>query len=189
LALVPPTFVPPASGAPPSSLRELEPWTDYKTRAGIASLPEEARLFYRQGILALRQRDEQDAARLLRGAYELDPAFLAPRLALFRLFAFRQPSQALLQAAAVLDLLKDRFSLPLILVANVLFVLSPALLMGLLGVGMLVVILHSGEIRHPIEERLQRWISVPTSRVWALVLLALPFLCGLGIALPTVALL
>jgi tetratricopeptide (TPR) repeat protein len=175
--------------APPASTHDLEAWIAYRGRAGVASLPEEARLFYRLGMQALRQRDEPTAIRMLRGACELDPAFLAPHLTLLGVFALHEPSQALLQTAAILDLARNRFSVQLALAGNALFYLIWGLFLGMLGAGLIVVALHAGELRHPLEERLRQWVAPRSARVWSWTILALPFVTGWGLALPTLLML
>ena len=51
------------------------------------SLPSAAYLFYRRGTETLRSGATEDGVRMLRGATQLDPTFLAPRLALLSHFS------------------------------------------------------------------------------------------------------
>src|SRR5262249_58522299 len=91
-----------ASHAPVSAdLRELQDWLDAKSR-DEASMPIEARLACRRGMIAWRAGEDAKAVSLLRGASALDPAYAAPPLLLTCYFLFREPSQALQSGAAVL---------------------------------------------------------------------------------------
>jgi tetratricopeptide (TPR) repeat protein len=174
---------------PPTSLTDLAAWTDYKTRAHVMALPEEARLFYRRGLMAHQSGSREEGIRLVRGASDLDPGFVAPRLTLASWFLLQEPSQALLQYAAVLDLARQNFVLQLALVANASYLGLQALFLGLLAAAVLLIVARNRELRHGWQERLGRLLTPGTARWWSWALLLLPFCAGFGLALPTVALL
>jgi tetratricopeptide (TPR) repeat protein len=173
-----------AIGAP-ASLAELSPWLDYKVRAHLAALPQEARLFYRRGVLAREAGRHEEATRLVRGAAELDPGFVAPHMTLAAWYAADEPSLALLQLATVLNLARQNFMLQLALFANSLYLGLQALVLGLLGVAMLVVVVRQRELRHPWIEELSRRVNPETARWWSLAFMVLPYLAGFGPVLPT----
>ncbi len=171
--------------ARPPDLRHVQDWVDYRTARHLASLPDEARVFYRRGLMA-RQAGQSDAAVLdVRGAAELDPSFIEPHLTLAAWTLTREPSQALLQYATVVDLLRQNFSLQLNLVANAAILLGEALFVGLLAAAMLVVWLRRRELTHAWKESVARFASRRTARLWAPALLVLPYLLGFGWTLPT----
>ncbi len=173
--------------SPPARLEDLSEWLAYRTHNHIASLPQEARVFYRRGLLVGESGSREEAIRLVRGAADLDPEFVSPHLTLAGWFFFRDPSQTLLQYAAVLELVRQNFVLQLALIANSLFLALQALFLGLLAAAMIVVWLHNAELRHAWQERLGTFIATPGARIWAWSFLVLPFLLGFGLALPTIA--
>lgn len=186
------TATPPAAAdsvaheiAPPADLKDLRPWLDYKVRAHVASLPHEARLFYRQGLLARERGQRDDAMRLVRGAAELDPSFVAPHLTLASWSMTREPSQSLLQYATVLDLARQNFMLQLALAANALYLGLQALFLGLLAAAMILVAVHAQELRHPWEEWLSRHLMPESARWWSWGFVVLPYAAGFGPVLPT----
>ena len=174
---------PPAPVAP-TNMRDLDAWLDYKGRADIDALPSEARIFYRHGRIAWTQGQDVEAVRLVRGAATLDPSFAAPHVTLFSWFVFRDPSQALLSAATLVDLVRKDFRLQLHLVANSLFFLLHAWFFGVLAAALLLVALHQGALRHLWHERLCNVLPPRSASIWAWVLLLLPWAAGLGLALP-----
>lgn len=172
----------------PTDLADLNAWLDYKWRAHLLALPDESRLFYRRGLIAERAGQRQEAIRLVRGAAELDPLFVSPHLTLASWFLIRDPSQALLRYAIVLDLLRRSFLLQIEMVANFLFFTLHGLFVGLLATSLLIVFLRQGELRHIFEERLRRPLSPTSARLWAWAVLIVPFAAGIGLALPAVVL-
>ncbi len=180
---------PAPSGPPvaPDDLAELTPWLDYKLRSHIAALPHEARLYYRRGLVLHQSGAPEEAVRLVRGASELDPSFVAPHVTLASWFILREPSQALLQYAAVLDLARQNFLLQVALVANAFCLGLQALFLGLLAAALIVLGLHHRELRHGWQERLALFASPETARWWSWTPLIVPFVSGLGLALPTAA--
>jgi tetratricopeptide (TPR) repeat protein len=180
---------PPAPAHAPTNLRDLSAWLDYRMRNHLAALPLEARYFYREGLLLHDDRQHDEAVRFVRGAAELDPGFVSPHLTLASWLLPREPSQALLQYAAVIELARDDFLLQLALAGNALHLLLIGLFIGLLGAGLVVLALHNHELRHAWSERIGRLASPTTAPRWAWVVLLLPFASGLGLALPTLVLL
>ena len=180
---------PPAPASPPEDLRDLPAWLDYRTRNHLASLPLEARYFYRQGLLQHEAGNEDEAVRSVRGAAELDPDFVAPRLTLASWLLLHEPSQALLQYATVIELARDNFLFQLALAGDALHLALLALFLGFLAAGLILVALHNHELRHAWTERLSRRGDPATGRWWAWGLLLLPFVAGLGLAVPTIVLL
>jgi tetratricopeptide (TPR) repeat protein len=172
--------------APPNDLSDLDAWLDYQRHAHLAALPDESRLFYRRGLIAKRAGRDQEAIRLLRGATELDPSFVRPHLTLAAWFFTRDPSQALLRYAVVIDLVRRDFLLQIELVANLLFFTIHGCFVGLLATSLLIVLLRQAELRHSFEERLRHLVSPVSAQVWAWALLVVPFAAGVGVALPVV---
>lgn len=172
---------------PPANLRDLAAWLDYKVRHHVASLPHEARIFYRRGLLAEQSHQHEEAVRLVRGASELDPSFAAPHFSLASWFLVREPSQMLLQYAAALELLRHDFALQLELAAEAFLIGLEALFLGLLAAGVIIVFLRHRELRHGWCERLGHFLTPGSARLWSWGFLLLPFTVGLGLALPTVA--
>ncbi|MFI5370155.1 MAG: tetratricopeptide repeat protein [Candidatus Eisenbacteria bacterium] len=147
-------------------------------------LPSEARLFYRRGLIAWKSGQDAEAVRLLRGAGTLDPTFLSPHAVLASWFMTREPSTALQECAAALQLLRRDFLLQLDLVANAIFFLLTVLFLGLIGAAVLVVTVHHDSLRHMWQERFGRRLTPTTARLWPWLVMLLSFLTGVGLALP-----
>jgi hypothetical protein len=177
---------PARSGGRPADLNDVGAWIDYKRESHKAALPDEARLFYRRGLIAHQSGHLQEATRLVRGAAELDPAFVTPHVTLASRSLARDPSQALLRYAVALDLARRSFLVQIELVANLIFFTAHGLFLGLLATCLIVVFLHQAELRHMWQERLARWLTPSSARLWAWALLAVPFAVGFGLALPAV---
>lgn len=175
------------SNGEPTNLYDLGGWLEFKRRGHLASLPAEARLFHRRALLAAESGQPDEAHRLMRGASELDPGFVAPHLVLAGWSVAREPSQALLQIATVLELAQRNFMLQLALAANSTYAALQAFFLGLLAAGMLIVVVRVHLLRHPWEERLGRWLSPETARWWSWSFVVLPYFAGLGPVLPTLA--
>lgn len=178
-----------APAATPSGFNDLAAWLEYKNHAHLAALPMEARIFYRQGIVTWVSGGHEEALRLVRGAAELDPAFVGPHLTMASWFLLRDPGQALQQWASALDLLRQNFALQLALLVNLGYLAFRALFLGLLAAGVLLVFLHQARLRHLWKEHLALWISPRTAAAWSWAFLVLPFFLGFGVGLPTVAML
>lgn len=182
-----PAVAPPPEA--PADLRDVNAWLAYKARRHIASLPTEARLFYRRGLIARQSGQAEDAFVLVRGAAELDPTFLQPHLTLASWMLTREPSLALLQYAAALELVRQSFNLQLELVANLLLLGLQALFVGLLASALVVVVLRREDLMHSLREELARRVSPWSATLWSWVILAAPFVLGFGLAVPALALL
>jgi tetratricopeptide (TPR) repeat protein len=168
----------------PTDLHDLDAWIAYRAHAQIPMLPSEARLFYRRGLIALKSGQDAEGVQLLRGAGTLDPTFLSPHAMLASWFMTREPSTALQECAAALQLLRRDFLLQLDLVANAIFYLLTVLFLGLIGAGVLVVSSHHASLRHMWQERFGRRLTPTTARLWPWLVLTLAFVVGLGLAMP-----
>jgi tetratricopeptide (TPR) repeat protein len=182
---------PPATTAerPAPDLRELEQWLEQKARSQQVAMPAEARLAYRHGLIAWKALEEPQAVSLLRGAGNLDPSFVAPHLTLGWWFLTREPSQALLSWASFLHRFKEDFSLQLQMGANLVFFGLHALFFGLLAAGLVLIGLHQHELRHVWCERLGIVLAPRSAQIWAWVFLVMPWMLGLGAALPALVML
>lgn len=170
-------------------LREVGDWIAWKREKQVASLPDEARLFYRRGMLANRSGQDAEALENVRGAIELDPSFVQPHLTLAGWMLFRDPAQTLVHCAAVVERLRHDWNLQLDFAANAVALGFEALFAGLLLTGLIIVVLRGGELTHAFEEQLGSQVSRWSAKLWVLVLLAVPFLAGVGLTLPVLLLL
>jgi tetratricopeptide (TPR) repeat protein len=170
---------------PPNDPDDLSGWLEYRRRGHIESLPHQARLFYRSGLMVHRSGQRDDAIQLVLGAAELDPHHVAPHLTLASWFLSRNPSQSLLQYAVVLDLARRNFIFQLAMVANGIYLVMQAVLVGLVVIGFLVVAMHQQRLRHGWTERMARFTSKRTARWWGWGVFLAPFLVGFGPVLPT----
>ena len=179
-----------SAGRAPSDLSDLDAWLDYKARRQRVALPVEAHLFYRRGLLAHRAGETDQATRLVRGAIELDPTFAAPRLTLASWSLMHEPGQALTQYAALVEVARQDFALQLTWAANAVYVLIQSLWLGIFATA-----LHPArDAQRGAPPRLAgaprpRTLPAGAAAVWPWVFLVAPFVVGLGLALPTVALL
>jgi tetratricopeptide (TPR) repeat protein len=179
-----PGTIPPHDATTPRATDDVAVWLEYRTRNHLAALPLEARLYYRRGLLLAQSGAREEAIRLVRAATDLDPTYVAPHLTLASWQLLREPSQALLQYASVIDLAREDFLFQLALAANTLTLCFQALLLGFLAAALLVVALRNRELRHIATERLRRFTSPVSARAWSWGLLVLPFAAGFGLALP-----
>src|SRR5207249_4710659 len=67
-----------AAAEAPADLRDVNAWIAWKNSQQLSALPVEARLFYRRGLMARQSGQFPEALADVRGAIELDPAFMAP---------------------------------------------------------------------------------------------------------------
>lgn len=178
-----------APADPRERLRDVADWVQWKNTRQIASLPAEARLFFRRGLLAHQSGQRAEALANVRGAIELDPSFVQPHLTLAGWALFGDPAQTLVHCAAVVERLRHDFNLQLDLAANALTLGFEALFAGLLFAGLIVVYLRRDEIAHGFQEQLAGYISRTTARLWIPLLLSLPFMAGIGLTLPVLLLL
>jgi tetratricopeptide (TPR) repeat protein len=170
-------------------LRNVHDWIAWKRAKQIASLPDEARLFYRRGMLANKSGQHAEALENMRGAIELDPSFVQPHLTLAGWMFFSDPAQTLVHCAAVVERLRHDWNLQLDFAANAIALGFEALFAGLLFTGLILVVLRAGELTHGFEEMLGSHISRWSAKLWVLVLFAVPFLAGVGLTLPVLLLL
>src|SRR6185503_12571152 len=102
-AFAAPTATPAPAPAPtpvvatPSDPTDVQAWLIYRSAHELTSLPAQATMTFRMGVDAQKKGDTETAVRLWRGAEELDPWSLAPRLTLISHFLSRDPSQALME--------------------------------------------------------------------------------------------
>jgi tetratricopeptide (TPR) repeat protein len=191
-ALAPPAVTPTLSrppSAPPPDLRRVGAWTAWRTQRHLASLPVEARIFYRRGLTTQQGGQIEEALADVRGAAELDPTFAAPHLTLAAWMLTRDPSQALQQYAKVVELLRQDFNLQFELAANAILVGFEALFAALLLASVLVVWLRRDELTHAWREQLARYATPGGAKRWATALAILPFCTGFGLTLPALAML
>jgi hypothetical protein len=172
----------------PADLRDVTAWVAWKNSQQLVTLPIEARLFYRRGLMARQSGLNPEALANVRGAIELDPSFLAPHLTLASWFLFTDPAQTLIHWAVIVDRIRRDFTVQLDVVANVLSLGLEALFVGLLAAGFIVVLLWRHHLAHGLFENLSTVISPATARWWVPVILTLPFLTGLGLTLPVLGL-
>jgi tetratricopeptide (TPR) repeat protein len=173
----------------PADLRDVNEWVAWKNSQQLVALPIEARLFYRRGLIARQSGQLPEALANVRGAIELDASFLAPHLTLAGWFVFSDPSQTLVHWAVIVDRIRRDFTVQLDVVANVLSLGLEALFVGLLAAGLVIVLLRRELLAHGLFEQLSTFISPATARWWVPVILALPFLTGVGLTLPVLGLL
>src|SRR5262249_12274170 len=148
-------------------LTDLAGWLEYRSRHHISSLPLEARLFYRRGVLAHEAGSLDEAARLVRGAAELDPTYVTPHLTLASWSLLHDPSQSLLRYATVLELARQNFLLQLALSANAIYAVLQALFLGILATAALIVVVHQAELRHPWKEQLRGLLTATSAEAWS----------------------
>lgn len=172
---------------PSGDLESITAWLDYKARAHVRAMPDEARLLYRRGLMAHRSGQTHAAAQLMRGAADLDPSFMEPRWTLACWLLAHEPGQALLQLAGVVELARQDFAAQWTIWANGIYLAIQAWLITLILLALLIVLFHQAELRHLWKERLSGWVSAPTASLWAWVLLLAPFAVGFGLALPAIA--
>jgi tetratricopeptide (TPR) repeat protein len=171
--------------AAPTSLADIDDWRQYQHRSHIIALPEEARLFYRRGLVLWTQHQEADALKLVRGAAELDPGYAAPHLTLISWLLLREPGQAIQHVGAMVQLARENFALQLTLVLDSLYLTLQVVLLALLFGGIGLIALTHDRLRHTWKERLTPFISSKTATMWSWAFLLAPYVAGLGPALPT----
>ena len=173
----------------PVNFEDLGAWLEYRSHNHIGSLPQESRIYYRRALQLYSTGSVEEAVRLARGACDLDAEYVAPHLTLASWFLLREPSQALLQLAVALELARQNFVLQLSMLSNALVVLIQSLFLGLLAAALLLVFMHNAQIRHMFQERLGAYVELRGARIWAWGFVILPFLAGLGLALPALIML
>lgn len=186
-AFVPSTPPPGRAAAviPPSNRYDLAAWLDYQLQSGQAALPEAARLFHRRGLALLRSGAQEDGVRMLRGATQLDPGFLAPHVALARHFLLRDPGQAMRELARIVDLARTHYGLQHHFVATGLFFLFLSVLLATGFVALYSAWQYRGLVRHAYQDFLERRMSKRTASAGSWIALGLPYSFGLGPFYPT----
>ena len=179
----------PVNRGAPSDLRDVNQWVAWKNAQQLVALPIEARLFYRRGLIAHQSGQMPEALANVRGAIDLDPSFLAPHLTLAGWLVFSDPAQTLIHCAVIVDRIRRDFTVQLDVVANVLSLGLEALFVGLLAAALIIVVLRRELLAHGLFEHLSTVITPATARWWVPVILALPFLGGVGLTLPVLGLL
>jgi tetratricopeptide (TPR) repeat protein len=174
----------PTGSLAPSDLTDIQGWLDYRTAHDLPALPAHATNLYRMGVEAQQKGDTETAVRLWRGAEELDPGYLAPRLTLVSHFLSRDPSQALMEIGRLAGLARSSFRLQHFLTSFFLFYALTALFLATLGVALVLCWRHRNRLRHVYGELLARRLPAPRARLWGWILVALPFALGLGVAVP-----
>jgi tetratricopeptide (TPR) repeat protein len=175
--------------APPRDLSHVGEWNAFRNARHLAALPVESRIFYRRGLLAHEAGRAEEAMVDVRGATELDPTFVPPHLTLAAWLATREPSQALAQLAAIVELARQDFNLQLALAANATLVGLEALYTGLLLACLMILWLRREALVHAWRERLAPAMGTAAAHAWAIGVFALPFFAGFGLTLPAFALL
>jgi tetratricopeptide (TPR) repeat protein len=175
----------PTTPTPPANRNDLTEWLEYQRALGSPSMPAVAQLFYRRGVETLRSGAAEDGLRMLRGSCQLDPSFLAPRMALLSYFGTRDVSQSLMELARVVDLAKTYFPFQLYLTIQLAYHIVLVLFLATLLAALYVAWLRREAVRHAYDEFLRHFLSERMAMVSSWALLVIPFVAGMGLALPT----
>ncbi len=170
--------------AVPSDPADVQGWLAWMHAEELPALPHAATLMHRLGHDAAKRGDNETAVRLWRGAEELDPTYLAPRLRLAGHFLPRDPAQGLIEIGRIVGLARMQFRLQHHFTSYALFYALSALYLATFAVALLICWRHRDRLRHVYTELLQRRMPEPRARVWATVGLLLPWAFGLGVAIP-----
>jgi tetratricopeptide (TPR) repeat protein len=182
----PPPLAPATAPPRPADLGDVNEWLDYKSKSPVALLPDEARLFYRRGLMARESGSREEAIQLVRAATQLDPTFPLPYLTLGSWFLVAEPGQGLAHFASLLEVARQSFPFQLALQANAIYFVLQSVLLALVITGVLLVVARGHELRHRWQEYLGRFLPRSHAVVWSWIFLVGPYLLGLGPALPTV---
>ena len=188
-APAPPTPTPAVDPAPPavsvpSDPTDVQGWLAYRTAHDLPALPAQATVLYRMGVEAQRESDAETAVRFWRGAEELDPGYLAPRLTLIAHLLARDPSQGLMEIGRLAALARTSFRLQHFMVTYFALYGLTALYLATLAVALVLCWRHRNRLRHVYQELLGRYLPPMRAGIWAWALVALPFVLGFGIAVP-----
>ena len=175
----------PPAATPPTNRNDLTEWLEYQRTLGSPSMPAVAQLFYRKGVETLRSGGTEDGLRMLRGACQLDPSFLAPRVALLSYFGTRDVSQSLMELARIVDLAKTYFPFQHYLTIQIAYHLTLVLFLATLLAALFVAWLRREAVRHAYDEFLRQFLGERMATIASWVLLVIPFVAGMGLALPT----
>lgn len=178
--------LPPPPVTMPTDPTDVQAWLAYREARDLPALPAQATILHRMGVEAQKKGGTEVAVRLWRGAEELDPGYLAPRLALISHFISHDPSQGLMEVGRLAGLARSSFRLQHFLTSSVLFYALTAVFLATLGIALLLCWRHRNRLRHVYQELLARHLPAPRARIWGWILVALPFALGLGVAVPAV---
>jgi len=179
----------PAPAAPPAIAMPTDPtdiqgWLAWRAARDLPALPAQATILFRMGVDAQKKGDAETAVRLWRGAEELDPWSLSPRVTLIGHFLSRDPSQALMEIGRLAALARTSFRLQHFLASYFLFYGLTAIYLATIGVALFLCWRHRNRLRHVYSELLARRLPRPRAQFWGLVLVLLPWALGLGVAIP-----
>jgi len=168
----------------PHDPTDVQGWLAYRAARDLPALPAQAAVLYRMGVEAQRNNDTETAVRLWRGAEELDPGYLAPRLTLIGHLLGRDPSQGLMEIGRLAALARTSFRLQHFFLTYFAFYGITALYLATLAVALVLCWRHRNRLRHVYQELLGRYLPPMRAGIWAWALVALPFILGFGIAVP-----
>ncbi|MEP7027408.1 MAG: hypothetical protein ABI960_02325 [Candidatus Eisenbacteria bacterium] len=168
----------------PGDPTDVAGWVAYRTARDLPALPAQATVLYRMGVEADLKGESENAVRLWRGAEELDPGYLAPRLTLISHLLGRDPSQGLMEIGRLAGLARTSFRLQHFFTTYLLYYAFSALFLGTLAVALFLCWRYRTRLLHVYQEMLSRRLPAPRARFWAWILVALPFALGLGVAVP-----
>lgn len=168
----------------PGDPTDVQGWLMWRSAHDLPALPAQATMLFRMGVEAQKKGDTETAVRLWRGAEELDPWSLAPRMTLIGHFLSRDPSQALMEIGRLAGLARTNFRLQHFLASYILFYALTAVYLATVGVALLLCWRHRNRLRHVYSELLARRLPRPRANFWGIVLVLLPWALGLGIAIP-----
>lgn len=171
---------------PPTDPGDVQGWLAWKHAQELPALPHAAVLVYRMGHEAQKKGDLETAVRLWRGAEELDPTYLAPRLTLASHFLSRDPAQGLIEIGRIVGLARGQFRLQHHFTAYFLFYALSALYLATFAVALVVCWRHRDRLRHVYAELLARRTPGKHALVWSTIAFVLPWFLGVGIAIPAV---
>ena len=177
--------MPPAI-TPPSDPADVQGWLAWKQAEDLPALPHAAMLVHRLGNEARQRGDFATAVRLWRGAEELDPQALAPRLALAGHFLGRDPAQGLIEIGRIVGMSRTQFRVQHFFLSSTLYLAFSAMALATMGIALLLCWRHRHRLIHVYSELLRRRLPGRRSATWAWVVLLLPFAFGLGVAVPAV---
>lgn len=182
-----------ANGGPPATAPGLAPpidpgnvagWLAWKQAQELPALPQAATIVFRLGNEAKERGDVETAVRLWRGAEEIDPTFLAPRLALAGHLLGSDPAQGLIEVGHIVGMARTQFRVQHFFATYALFYALSALYLATMAVALLLCWRHRNRLRHVYEELLRRRLPGRRAGIWAWVAVLLPWGFGLGVAIP-----
>ncbi len=175
---------PPVPAAPPRDPADVAGWLAWREAQDLPALPHAAAILYRLGNEAKARGDAEAAVRLWRGAEELDPHYLAPRVTLAGHLLGTDVAQGLMEVGRIVALARTQFRLQHFFVTFGLFHALSALYLATTAVALLLCWRHRHRLRHVYAELLRRRLPGRRATVWAWVAVLLPWGFGLGVAVP-----